>query len=169
MRNLMIFAAALAGSASLPASAVAVQASSAAVTPGMPVVDTQGGAVGTVSAVKDDLVTVKTDRHEVALPRSSFTVDGGKLLFAMTQAQLNAETDKALEEARKSLVKGATVKGAGGKVVGTLESIDEEWATIKLEDGQLVRIPRSGIAGRADGAVIGATVEELKAQVQAPK
>ena len=61
-------------------------APAAAQTPGMQVVDTNGGAVGVVTAIKGDLVTVKTDKHEVALPKTSFTVHEGKLLFGMTQA-----------------------------------------------------------------------------------
>ena len=136
----------------------------AAQTPGMQVVDTNGGVVGTVSGVMGDLVVVKTDRHEVSLPKASFTPDQGQLLFGMTQAELNAATDKSLADVAAALVAGATVKGSGGQSVGTIDAIDAEYATIKLTSGKLVRIPRSGLGASAEGAVIGLTAAQLEAQ-----
>ena len=44
---------------------------------------------------------IKTDKHEALLPKASFTVDGGKLLFAMTQAQLNAEIEEDCRRCRR--------------------------------------------------------------------
>lgn len=146
-----------------PLAPLAAQASSA-ITAGMPVVDAQGGAVGTVTGVTGDLVAVKTDRHEVSLPRASFTVDQGKLLFGMTQAELNAATEKSLAEAAAALVVGASVKGTDGVQVGTIDAIDAEFATIKLASGKLVRIPRSGLGAGAGGATIGSTAAQLEAQ-----
>lgn len=139
---------------------------SSPVTPGMQVVDTSGGAVGTVIAVKEDNLTVKTDRHEAVIGRDSFTPHQGKLLFGMTRAELNAAIDRDVAAANAALVPGATVKGAGGAKVGTLDAIDAEFATIKLDSGNRVRIPRSGIRGTAEGdAVIGLTADQLEAQV----
>lgn len=141
-------------------------APAAAQTPGMQVVDTNGGAVGVVTAIKGDLVTVKTDKHEVALPKTSFTVHEGKLLFGMTQAQLNAETEKSLAAASAAVAPGATVKGMGGAVLGTIDSVDTEFVTVKLSSGELVRLPSSGVSGRANGeVVVGLTADQLKAQV----
>ena len=137
---------------------------SAGATVGMQIVDAKGSAVGTVTGVTGDLIVVKTDRHEVSLPKASFTVDQGKLLFGMTQAELNALTDKSLVAAAAALVAGATVKGPGGESVGTIESIDTEFATIKLSSGKQVRVPRSGLGGSADGAMIGMTAAQLEAQ-----
>ena len=148
----------------LPVTAVVAQAGE--ITVGLQVVDTSGGAVGTVTAIKGDLLTVKTDKYDVALPRNSFTLNEGKLLFGMTQSALNAATEKSMAEANAALVAGAIVKGAGGTRVGTLESIDAEVATIKLDSGKLVRIPRAGIVGSRDGAVIGLTAEQLAAQLE---
>ena len=133
-------------------------------TVGMQVVDAKGGAVGTVSGVMGEHVVVKTDRHEVRLPKASFTVDQNKLLFGMTQAELNAATDKSLADAAAALVVGATVKGSGGATVGTIDAIDGEFATIKLISGNMVRIPRTGLGASADGAVIGMTAAQLEAQ-----
>ena len=148
------------GATAVPASA---QAASASITPGMEVVDTSGGAVGSVIAVKDGVLTIKTDRHEAVIGTDSVTPHEGKLLFGMTRADLNAAIDRDIAAANAALVPGAVVKGATGPKVGTLDSIDAESATIKLESGNLVRIPRSGIRGTADGdTVIGLTADQLE-------
>jgi len=147
-----------------PLAPVVAQANPAA-SVGMQVVDAKGGAVGTVTGVTGDLIVVKTDRHEISLPTASFTADQGKLLFGMTQAELNALTDKSLAAAAAALVPGATVKGSGGATVGTIDAIDTEFATIKLTSGKLVRIPRTGLGASAEGAVIGMTAAQLEAQV----
>jgi preprotein translocase subunit YajC len=140
---------------------------SIAQTAGMQVVDTTGGAVGTVVSVSGDNVVIKTDRHQVALPKTSFTAHEGKLLFGMTQAQLNAETEKSLADAAAAIAAGATVKGSAGSVVGTIDTVDAESVTIKLQSGSLIRVPRSGVAAGGDGVVVGLTAEELEAQASA--
>jgi preprotein translocase subunit YajC len=142
-------------------------APSIAQTAGMQVVDTTGGAVGTVVSVSGDNVVIKTDKHQVALPKTSFTAHEGKLLFGMSQAQLNAETEKSLAAAAASIAAGATVKGSAGAVVGTIDSLDAESVTIKLQSGSLIRVPRSGVAAGGDGVVVGLTAEELEAQASA--
>jgi preprotein translocase subunit YajC len=132
---------------------------------GTPVTDANGGPVGTVTAVNGDVVTIKTDRLETNLSKSSFAESEGKLLVGMTQAELNAaiEQDKAAAEA--SLAVGSPVKGSAGTEVGTIEAIDAEFVTLKLALGKSIRIPRAGIAGSAGGALIGLTAAELEAQV----
>lgn len=142
-------------------------APAAAQTAGMQVVDTSGGPVGTVVRVEGDNIVIKTDKHQVALPKTSFTSHEGKLLFGMTQAQLNAETDKSLAEAAASIAAGATVKGSAGAVVGTIDAVDAETVTIKLQSGSLIRVPRTGVAAGGDGVVVGLTAEELEAQAAA--
>ena len=156
--------------ASLAAVAVpaAAQTASAAITPGMQVVDTSGGAVGSVVAVKDNILTIKTDRHEAVIGTDSVTPHEGKLLFGMSRAELNAAIDRDIAAANAALVPGAAVKGASGTKVGTLDAIDAETVTIKLESGNLVRIPRSGIRGTPDGdTVIGLTADQLEAEASA--
>lgn len=144
------------------------QTASSAITPGMQVVDASGGAVGTVIAVKDGILTVRTDRHEAIISTDSVTPHQGKLLFGMARAELNAAIDRDIAAANAALVPGAVVKGAQGTKVGTLDSIDTESVTIKLDSGTLVRIPRSGIAGTPQGdAVIGLTADQLEAQASA--
>ena len=131
---------------------------------GMQVVDTSGGLVGTVTALNGQTVTVKTDKHEVAMPRASFTLDKGKLLFAMTQAQLNAEIDKTQAAAAAAVVPGTTVKGSAGTVVGTIDAVDTETITVKLQSGSLLRVPRSGIAAGNGEVTVGLTAAEIQAQ-----
>jgi preprotein translocase subunit YajC len=138
-------------------------AASAQVTVGAQVVDTAGNPVGTVVALKGDQLVLKTDRHEVQLPVSSFTPNEGKLLFGMTRDQLNASTDQALAAAAATVTVGAQVQGSGGGIAGTIDAIDTETVTLKLEGGELVRLPKSAVAGTPNGPVLGVTVDELKA------
>lgn len=136
---------------------------------GMDVVDGQGVAVGVLTAVAADSVTVKTDRHQAQLPKSSLTISDGKALFGMTQAELNASVEKSLAStATAALAIGAEVKGKGGTPIGTVDSATGDSVTIKLAGGQKISIPRSGIAIGADGSgTIGITAAELEAQVRA--
>jgi len=151
--------------AAAPVAPAMAEPAAATVQVGMPVVDVSGAAVGTITSRKDDSVTLKTDRHEIPLQSSSFTVQAGKAYFGMTRAEVNAEYEKMLADAKASLVPGAVVNGLGGTRLGTIAAIDEQSVTIKLDSGQSVQLPRSGIAGRPDGAVVGITAEELAKKV----
>lgn len=134
---------------------------------GMQVVDTNGGAVGTVQALKGDNVLVKTDKHEALLPKSSFALSDGKLYFAMTQAQLNAEIEKHVAAAQASVAAGATVKGLSGAELGKIDSVSNDAVVIALPSGKKVELNKSGVRGNADGSMtIGLTAEQLEAQVQ---
>ena len=136
---------------------------------GMAVVDVQGGDVGVVTAVAADSVTVKTDKHEAQLPKSSLTVSDGKALFGLTQAALNASIERSLAATAMAALKvGAEVKDTSGASVGTIDAIDAANVTIKLASGIPISIPRSGIAPGADGSGrIGITAAQLEAQVKA--
>lgn len=149
--------------AAAPFAAPALAQAPAGITVGMAVVDTAGNPVGTVVARKGDMVTVKTDRHEVPLPSASFTPHQGKLLYAESRAQLNAKMDAAIAAANASVAVGAEVKGAAGAVLGTIEAIDTETVTLKLPSGDLVRLPKTGVAGTPQGPVVGMTLAELQA------
>ena len=162
----LAFAAAIA--AAPAAFAPAVSATASEVRPGMTVVDPSGGTVGLVTAVQGENLVLKTDAHEVQVPLSSFTAHEGKLLFGMTATQLNAETEKSLAEAQAALVVGAPVLASGGTPVGTIDALDAELITIKLTEGGLVRLPRSGAAGTPDGVVIGLTAAELRQSTAQP-
>lgn len=134
---------------------------------GTPVQHTSGAAVGTVAAIDGATATVRTDRHEVRLPLSSLTPHEGRLLIAMTREQLNAEVERSLAAAQARLVPGITVVGSAGTVVGTLDAIDDRFATLKLTSGTIVKVPRSGIVPAAQGAKVGIGAEQLEAAAKA--
>ena len=134
---------------------------------GMQVTDANGGTVGTVKAIQGTNLLIKTDKHEALLPATSFTVAKGKLLFGMTQAQLDAQIEQSLAAANAAVAAGATVKGSAGTAVGTIESVAEGKATITLQNGKKIAVPQEGLRGNADGTVtIGYTAEQLEALVQ---
>jgi preprotein translocase subunit YajC len=134
---------------------------------GMLVTDAAGGRVGTVAAINGDNLLIKTDKHEVMLPKASFTAAEGKLFFGMTQAQLDAEIEKNLAAASASVAAGATVKGLTGTAVGKIDSIADGNATISLESGKLIQVQQTALRGNPYGSVtIGYTAEQLAALVQ---
>ena len=153
----------LARSVAVAAALVAAVPAAAQVAVGAQVVDTAGNPVGTVVALKGANLVLKTDRHEVQLPVTSFTPDKGKLLFAMSREQLNASTDAALAAAAATVVVGAEVRGTGGAVAGTIDAIDTQAITLKLASGEKIRLPKDAIAGTPNGPVLGVSVDELKA------
>lgn len=131
---------------------------------GMQIVDTTGAPVGTVTALSGNNLQVKTDKHEVMLPKSSFRVDNGKLRFAMTQAQLNAEIEKSVAAAAASITAGATVKGLQGTEIGKIDSVTDTDVIIALTSGSKIQVARAGVRGNADGTVTaGLTADQLKA------
>jgi preprotein translocase subunit YajC len=160
-----VLAASLAAFATQPAVAQSITSppATSAPAPGMMVKDTAGAMVGTVIKVGDGLVTVKTDKHVAVLPVSSFTPHEGALLFAMTQAELNADVEKHDEEVAAMFKEGAAVRGTGGVDAGTIIALNADTVTLKLASGTLVRVPRSGIAAGADGLVVGMTAQQLEA------
>ena len=134
---------------------------------GMQVIDSSGAAVGTVKAIQGTNVLIQTDKHEALLPASSFTVAKGKLLFGMTQAQLDAQIEQSLAAAKASIAAGATVKGTGGTPVGTVNSVADGKVTMTLQSGKKIAVPQEGLRGNADGTVtIGYSSEQLEALVQ---
>ena len=130
---------------------------------GTKVVHTSGAEVGTVQAVEDGFYLVKTDKHEVRLPKASFTAHEGGFIMAMTRDQVNAAVEQSLASAAEKIVVGASITGSQGGAVGTIDALDDQFVTVKLASGKLVRLPRSGIAPGPNGPVIGMTVAELEA------
>jgi len=145
--------------------------STATVTPtisaGMVVKDPQGGTVGTVTVVNSDLLTVKTDKHEAQLPRASFAASGKDLLFGMTQGQLDTAIEQQLAAAQAKIAPGAEVVGLNGSPVGTIESMDDQYATVKLTSGKLIKLQRNALGLAPQGARIGESAAALEAQVSA--
>jgi preprotein translocase subunit YajC len=137
------------------------------ITTGMVIKDPQGGTIGTVIAVAGDLLTVKTDKHEAQLPRASFAVSGRELLLGMTQQQLDTAIEQELAAAQAKITQGVEVVGLNGGPVGTIESIDDQYAAVKLTSGKLIRLQRNALAPAPQGARIGMTAAALEAQVAA--
>jgi preprotein translocase subunit YajC len=162
----MIFLASLGLGLAVPAAAQA-PAAGPAITVGMAVKDTNGGDVGTVTKVEPGFVTVKTDKHEVRLPATSFAPHQGALLFGMTRDQLNMATENALAAAAAKMAPGAAVSDASGGAVGTITAVDAQSVTVKLVTGTDVRLPRSAIAPGTNGFVVGSTAAQLDAQAKA--
>lgn len=131
---------------------------------GARVVDTAGGEVGVVTSVQGDNLVVKTDRHEVAIPRSSFTSTEKGLLFALTREQLNAQVEATLSE--PLLEVGATVYDPQGGIVGTVKTFDESLATVQLSS-IAVQLPVSAFVRGPKGPVIGETAASLEAKAAA--
>lgn len=153
--------------AGLLIAAPAVAQASAAITVGMKVTDSSGAPVGTVVGIKGSNLVIKTGKHEVQLPSASFTPNSGKLLFGMTQAQLDAQIEQSLAAAKAAIAAGATVKGLSGTPVGTVEAVADGNVTIALQDGKKISVAQTGLRGNADGSVtIGYSAEQLKALVQ---
>lgn len=139
----------------------------AGMTVGMQVTDASGAPVGTVKAIQGTNLLIQTDRHEALLPATSFTASKGKLLFGMTQAQLDAQIEQSLAAANAAIVAGATVKGTGGTPVGTIEAVADGKATIALQSGKKIAVPQEGLRGNADGTVtIGYSAAQLEALAQ---
>lgn len=153
--------------AGLFAAAPAIAQAPAGITVGMQVSDASGGTVGTVKAIQGANLLVETDKHEALLPKTSFSVSGGKLLFGMTQAQLDAQIEQSLSAASAAIVAGATVKGLAGAPVGTIDSVADGKVTITLQDGKKIAVTQQGLRGNPDGTVtIGYSAEQLEALVQ---
>ena len=149
------------------AAGIAGAAPAVAQTVGAAVKDPKGGDVGTVTKVEGDFVILKTDKHEVRLPKTSFAAADGAFLIALTREQLNAEVDKALASG-PSVAAGVTVYGPEDGVVGTIEAVDAEFATVKLGSSKLVKLPLSAFGKGANGPVIGMTAELEAAAGSAP-
>lgn len=154
--------------AALSAVAFAAATPAAAqIAPGMQVTDVNGGAVGVVKAIKGENLVIQTDKHEAVLPKSGFTPSKGKLLFGMTQAQLDTAIETSLAAAKASVAPGAVVKGLSGTEIGKVDSVSETAVIIVLPSGKKIQIARDGVRGNADGSVtVGLTADQLDAQVQ---
>lgn len=134
-------------------------------TVGIPVTDTGGGAVGPVKGLQGDNILVQTDKHEALLPKTSFSVGNGKLLFALTQAKPDAEIEKELAAAQASVTPGAVAKGLNGTELGKIDSVTESGVVIALASGQKVQAAKRGVRGNPDRTVtVYLTAEQLNAQ-----
>ena len=100
-----------------------------------------------------------------ALP-TSFVADAGLPVQTASEA-LRACISIIDRAAATKLVPGASVVGSQGAPVGTISAIDDQFATLKLTTGKLVKIPRAGLAAGANGPTIGMTATALDAAATA--
>ena len=161
---------ALAQDASAPAAAT----TSTKVAAGATVYDTAGGLVGKIESVSGDLAVLATEKSKVSVPLTSFGAGDKGPVLAMTRDQIDAQAGAATaqaaqaEEAKKKaqLVAGATVKDPAGGTVGTIKSVDAQFALVDTSKVQ-VRLPLTAFAAGDSGPVIGMTKDELDAQAAA--
>lgn len=143
------------------------------VTTGATVYDTSGNVVGTIESVSGDMTVLATDQAKASVPVSSFGPGEKGPVIAITREQINsqanaamAEQQQAVEDKKKAqMVSGATVKDPSGGVVGTIKSIDGQFAIVDTDKVQ-VRLPMTAFAAGDTGPVIGLTKAELDAQAQ---
>lgn len=154
-----------------PQATPAAQAQAAAapsITVGANVVGPGGNPVGTIASAGADFAVVKTDKHEVRLPKTAFAArpEGG-LVIGLSRDDLNASVEQALAKLNDLLKPGSTVYGTQGGTIGTVDKVEAELVTLKLASGKAVRLPRSGFAPGPQGLVVGFTVEQLETQAAA--
>ncbi|MBU7579770.1 MAG: hypothetical protein KAF27_04775 [Porphyrobacter sp.] len=99
-----------------------------------------GNTVGTVTEVNDQVVVIDTGKHKAPVPVNMvFDGDKGKSVNA-TKDQVDTMMDSRIAEANAErdakLVQGAQVVSAGGRAVGTLETVDLAADTILLKAEQ---------------------------------
>jgi preprotein translocase subunit YajC len=173
MKSVLFACVAVAGFGAAPAlgqtaPAAATATSTAQIVAGTQVVDPSGNPVGTISSVGPTYVVLKTDKHEVRLSKDSFAFRPEGLMFSLTKDQLNAQVEQSVANIDDLLTPGAMIHDRQRAMVGTVEAVEGDLVTLKLASGAKVRLPKSGFAPGADGAVIGLTAEQLQAQVPTP-
>ena len=149
----------------LPACPTWAAQASAGIAPGTKVVDSQGAEIGTVLKVNGDTLTVGTDKFQAAIPRTGFNQVEGRLVVNMTRQQLNDAVETGLAAARAKLAPGLAVSGSKGSPVGSIDSIDDQFATLKLLSGKLIRLPLASIGIGPNGGILGLTAQDLDALV----
>lgn len=169
--SLPFLAAALLSSPSFAQSQAAPAAAPATAAPqisaGATVVGPSDGEVGTIASVGPDYAIVKTDRHEVRLPKTSFGSHPKGLVIGLSRDALNASVDDAMAKLNDMLKPGSTVYGTAGGTIGTVDAADAELVTVKLASGKMVRLPRTGFGPGPQGVMVGFTVDQLEAQASA--
>lgn len=156
------------------AAELAPRQSRAEIAVGTHVVDDAGNPVGDIISIQGTDVVIRTDRHEARIPRSSLWVNRNRVILSMTRAQLNAAVERLAPPPPPQaaaqpvqIAPGVVVRGSGGAVAGTIESVDQTNVVLRLTTGQTASIPRSAVAATTEGGLIGITVDELQRRLQA--
>lgn len=155
------------GAAALAVPALgAGEAAGVKVAVGAQVVDTAGNPVGTIEQVAGDLAVLSTGSNKVSLPLSSFGAGEKGPVLAMTRAEVDAAAAGAAAsqkaEATAQVTQGAQVTDTKGAPVGTIESVEGEFATVATANSK-VRLPLNAFGKGATGPVIAMSAAELDA------
>lgn len=161
MSALAVAAPAFAQAAPAPAAAAPAQPN---VVTGANVVGPDGGPVGTIASVEGDYAVLKTDKHDVRLPKTAFGARPDGLAIGLTREALNAQVEQSMGKLDDLLKPGTAVAGAQGAPLGTVDAVEGDLVTLKLASGKLVRLPKSGFGQGPNGLVIGLTAQQLAAQ-----
>jgi preprotein translocase subunit YajC len=146
-----------------------------ALTAGAKVLDTSGGTVGTIDSIGGDYAVLATTKSKVRLPKTSFASGPNGPVIAMTAAQIDAAAAQAAPAqtaaaAKPNVAQGAAVTDMQGGAVGTVASVDGQFATVQLASGTKVRLPVSAFAaGENGGLKIAMTAQQLGAAAGASK
>ena len=123
-----------------------------------------GAAVGTIASTGADFAVVKTDKHEVRLPRTAFGNGPNGLAVTLSRDALNASVEEALAKTAEAMKPGAVVSGSGGAQAGTIEKVEGDLITLKLKSGKMVRLPKNSFGAGPNGLMIAMTADQLEAQ-----
>jgi preprotein translocase subunit YajC len=149
--------------------AAGAAASSGTLAAGAKVVDTSGGLVGSIESIDGDYATLATAKSKVRLPKTSFAMGPNGPVIAMTAAQIDAAAaqaapPQAAAAAKPSVTQGASVADMQGGAVGTVATVDGQFATLQLTSGKKVRLPVSAFAAGDNGGLkIAMTAAQLGA------
>ena len=158
------------------APAFAQAASAGAATPavaptaGQTVYDTAGGTVGKIDKIDGQVAVVATGKNSVGLPLTSFAMGANGPVISMTREQLDAAAaSAAADAAAKSAAKiaaGASVSDTAGGPVGTIKSVEGEFALLDTSKVQ-VKLPLTAFAVKGDALVVGMTKTQIEAAAAA--
>lgn len=158
-----------AAAGSTPPAATAPATTPSALETGAKVLDTSGGTVGTIESIDGDFVVLATSKSKVRLPKTSFALGPNGPVIAMTAAQIDAAVAQAAPApqaaaAKPDVTQGAAVADMQGGAVGTIATVDAQFATVELASGGKVRLPVTAFgAGSNGGLRIAMTAQQLSA------
>lgn len=157
-------AAAAGAAGTAPAAAPATPAAKPAA--GQTVYDTAGGVVGTIEKIDGQVAVLATGKNNVGLPLTSFAMGDKGPVIAMTKDQVDAAAAGAAAKVAASVTAGATVSDTSGGSVGTIKSVEGEYALLDTSKVQ-VKLPLTAFAAQGTGLVVGMTKAQIEAAAAA--
>ena len=156
-----------AGTATAAAGATAAATAPAA---GQTVYDTAGGVVGKIDKVEGQVAVIATGKNNVGLPLTSFAMGPNGPVISMTKDQVDAAAAGAAATAAAktaaSITAGATVKDTSGASVGTIKSVEGQYALLDTTKVQ-VKLPLTAFAAQGDGLIVSMTKAEIESAAAA--